>query len=759
MDPYTEAAINLQPPNGRPVHKDDCAYSFDTPDLQGGLDVCLSCFQASSAHANQDYTKLHFDNTGHSYFATVHKKRKAKARSDENAPKRLAIEAHKEEDDWDTQWGVKLVTAVGSEKLDETREPFPELLAAVENAESFAARSEVAAWENEIVSCEHTRNLNQSAAPDLNFSAPHCAQCDLKENLWLCLDCGAIGCGRAQFGGVAGNTHALAHSETTGHGVAVKLGSITAHSADVYCYICNDERQDPELRKHLSHFGIQIDDLQKTEKSMTELQIEQNYTWQFSMENESGEIKPVFGPGLTGMNNLGNSCYLNSAMQVIFSLPAFQKQFNVPQQFIADPINSHVTQFRKLADGLLSGRYAVPDVYDDSEVSYQRGIRPFALKTLLGKGHPEFSTNRQQDAFEFWAHVTDIIDNKIEGGRALTDIFRFQTEKRLQCLSCNKVRYTKEAQENLSVPVPIREKGEQDGKTVYEDVELSECLIKYTGAQTTDYSCKCGGKEASVSNKFASLPDVLVLNSTRFQIKNWVPMKVDVNLNVDENLNLDDYISPGKQDNEEELPEDEAGEGNSSGWTANETAVEILSAMGFPTVRCEKALYHTGNSDPDAAMNWLFSHMEDADIDEPLVIDSSVPSSGSTDNSAAIAQVAEMGFTPNQARKALRECSGNVEMAVAWLFENPADEGEEESAAVATEVASSGPVGYTEKPHNYELTGIICHKGTSVHAGHYVAYVKKDGKWILFNDEKVVSSSVEDMKKLAYVYVFQRVSA
>lgn len=309
------------------------------------------------------------------------------------------------------------------------------------------------------------------------------------------------------------------------------------------------------------------------------------------------------------------------------------------------------------------------------------------------------------------------------------------------------------------MPVPIREKGEQDGKAVYEDVELSECLIKYTGAQTTDYSCKCGGKEASVSNKFASLPDVLVLNSTRFQIKNWVPMKVDVNLNVDENLNLDDYISPGKQDNEEELPEDEAGEGNSSGWTANETAVEILSAMGFPTVRCEKALYHTGNSDPDAAMNWLFSHMEDADIDEPLVIDSSVPSSGSTDNSAAIAQVAEMGFTPNQARKALRECSGNVEMAVAWLFENPADEGEEESAAVATEVASSGPVGYTEKPHNYELTGIICHKGTSVHAGHYVAHVKKDGKWILFNDEKVVSSSVEDMKKLAYVYVFQRVSA
>lgn len=36
-----------------------------------------------------------------------------------------------------------------------------------------------------------------------------------------------------------------------------------------------------------------------------------------------------------------------------------------------------------------------------------------------------------------------------------------------------------------------------------------------------------------------------------------------------------------------------------------------LEAMGFPQVRCQKALLATGNSDPEAAMNWLFAHMED----------------------------------------------------------------------------------------------------------------------------------------------------
>jgi ubiquitin carboxyl-terminal hydrolase 5/13 len=36
-----------------------------------------------------------------------------------------------------------------------------------------------------------------------------------------------------------------------------------------------------------------------------------------------------------------------------------------------------------------------------------------------------------------------------------------------------------------------------------------------------------------------------------------------------------------------------------------------LEAMGFPTIRCQKALMATGNSDADTAMTWLFEHMED----------------------------------------------------------------------------------------------------------------------------------------------------
>lgn len=43
----------------------------------------------------------------------------------------------------------------------------------------------------------------------------------------------------------------------------------------------------------------------------------------------------------------------------------------------------------------------------------------------------------------------------------------------------------------------------------------------------------------------------------------------------------------------------------------NAAALSQLEAMGFPLIRCQKALLATGNSDPEAAMNWLFQHMED----------------------------------------------------------------------------------------------------------------------------------------------------
>ena len=54
------------------------------------------------------------------------------------------------------------------------------------------------------------------------------------------------------------------------------------------------------------------------------MDLEYNLNFTLSKIIEQGkELTPVFGPGCTGLENLGNSCYLNSVVQVLFSFPEF----------------------------------------------------------------------------------------------------------------------------------------------------------------------------------------------------------------------------------------------------------------------------------------------------------------------------------------------------------------------------------------------------------------------------------------------------
>lgn len=55
---------------------------------------------------------------------------------------------------------------------------------------------------------------------------------------------------------------------------------------------------------------------------------------------------------------------------------------------------------------------------------------------------------------------------------------------------------------------------------------------------------------------------------------------------------------------------------------------------------------------------------------------------------------------------------------------------------------------------DYELKAVIIHLGRSVHSGHYVAYVKTEKGWVLFNDEKVTTASNPVLGK-GYIYLYE----
>lgn len=721
--------------------------TWTSQDDPTGLDVCLYCFNGGCT-SERNHSRLHYQTRKHPLVLNIRRTRK-KIKRDEPPQKmtKLAIAAETEEDRYDTTTQVKCFEC-GVDNVDKTTGKLPNVVDAVLKANTFARQEEVKAWEQEMVPCEHTLCLEQEPAKKIESQdLGHCSMCDLKENLWLCLTCGNLGCGRAQYGGVGGNSHGLAHSDATGHPVAVKLGSLTADgTADIYCYTCNEERIDPELPAHLLHWGINIADRQKTEKSLTEMQIEQNLRWEFSMTTEDGkELKPLFGPGFTGLKNLGNSCYLASVLQSLFSMPEFQERYYHPSDTppaADDPAQDLETQLRKIADGLLSGRYSKPDSdvitsEDTPEVPHQKGLAPAMLKHLIGRGHSEFSTMRQQDSFELLLHLLKLVTRTSHPAplKDPVDAFRFIMEQKLQCLSCKKVRYRTDEMENISIPVPIRRipkdinmevtdaQGNDVEKEEFEPVTLKECLDVFTASEVVELTCgSCGSKDGFTKQSlFKTFPAVLAVNARRFELVNWVPTKLDVPVVIgDEAISFDSYKSPGLQEGEEVLPED-ADSGTSNKFVPNEAALGMLEAMGFPRVRCEKALHATGNSNPDVATNWLFAHMEDPDIDTP--VDLSGDSSGGAGAGAIdpekIESLGAMGFAAPQARQALKETGGDVERAVDWLFNHPeaiGDFGDDDGADASAPKERAEP-GSGELPANFQLQSIVCHKGSSIHAG------------------------------------------
>lgn len=857
--PHLSAAFTaLSPPRpSQQVHKEECTLCFDDHDGPNGIDVCLLCFNgACNGNGDREHSRLHFEKTQHALVVNISRTRRpAPPRAEGEAssmPKKLAITAETDADRYDYVTVPRCLACdpSGPGKELPVTDKLDEVIRGVMTAMSSAQQSEVKAWEEEIVPCQHTRELVQPGEPvKLEPSGlASCGKCDLTSNLWLCLTCGHLGCGRAQFGGVGGNSHGLSHFEESGHPVSVKQGTITAEgSADIYCYACNDARIDPNLAQHLSHFGINVMDLSKTEKSMTELQIEQNLKFDFNMTGEDGKmLEPIFGPGLTGLRNLGNSCYLASVLQSLFSLPAFQKRYGDAYRphtlaCTSQPATCFECQITKIADGLLSGRYSHPreseqdndpawkaaDSADDAQQQplFQKGVRPSMFKALVGKGHEEFSTMRQQDADEFFKYLVGIVqkENRNVASAASssptedpTTIFGFGLEQRLECLSCHKVRYSVERQDaGLSLPVPIRQKAAQaeastgkqpaegvhatdssstsapatSGNTAadYEPVDLIECLDIFTAPEELEYNCPSCSKKVTATKRtlFTTFPQVLALQVRRFQLLNWVPQKVPVPIIVpiDTPLDLDRYLGRGKQPHEEELPEGEAAStsagpaGGEPEWDAG--VMSQLTSMGFPEIRCKKALLATGMGDAESAMNWLFAHMEDADIDDdPIDFSAANAGPGSSAASAVpdTSMLEEMGFTTAQARKALRLNSNNPELAVAWLFENPDDPGEDSAPAASAELegessaGSSVILGSSELPAKYTAKSFVSHKGPSVHSGHYVAHVKHGDEWVFFNDEKVVKApltsaakegdedvGVKGLSSQAYVYFLERV--
>lgn len=101
----------------------------------------------------------------------------------------------------------------------------------------------------------------------------------------------------------------------------------------------------------------------------------------------------------------------------------------------------------------MSGKYA--KLSDKEE---QEGVRPAMFKSLIGEGHPEFSTNQQQDSLEYFQYLMEYItrqEKRHGDNQDPTTVFRFKVQDKLTDLTSGKVRFSSRSENVLSLPVSL----------------------------------------------------------------------------------------------------------------------------------------------------------------------------------------------------------------------------------------------------------------------------------------------------------------
>ena len=651
---------------------------------------------------------------------------------------------------WEQKLEIKCLHCNKSINYQENQK-LKDLVTSILNASSESDKSGIKAWEEEIFPCEHTLTLQQNEGVKIaEKSIAKCNDCDLSSNLWLCLTCGNLSCGRKETGG---NAHAIAHYEKTKHPLVVKTGTITPNGeASIYCYACDNDVKDENLPSHLINFGIDINTQKKTDKTVTEMNLDVNINLTLSKTIEEGKVLiPLYGPGRTGMENLGNSCYLNAIVQILFSLEPFKKWYfdnalDHLNNCFKHPAECYLCQMSKIMYGLHSGMYSqkktrkLPSTEKGKEgeiEEYQDGIRPSSFKLFFGKNHPEFSTNHQQDAFEYMSYLLEqlkIYDRQ----RKINpfELFEFQVEIRMECTQCHSVKYRKSNQWHLQLsPTNWKEKKDENAETTVED-----CLQNFLSEESFDLDCPVCKKKTqwTKTQRILNYPKYLILIFERF-VYDWVPVKLECKFTTKLNdFDLKILNREHKKENEKIIESglDELNEEEEREPEFKQDDINFLLQCGIPELGAKWALFKNNNN-PEIAMGWYCENSENPDYKLPLpkIKIKKGKKGEEVFDQNSIDILVGMGFPKEKAIYALKKNKGNADNALDFLCANPdiviEDEPPEEKVNDNEELnKGNGSL--------YDIYAYLTHLGKNPDHGHYVSHIREEGdKWVYFNDSKV----------------------
>ncbi|CAF0743098.1 unnamed protein product [Adineta steineri] len=148
-----------------------------------------------------------------------------------------------------------------------------------------------------------------------------------------------------------------------------------------------------------------------------------------------------------GLDNLTNTCYMNSALQCLaHTIPLTQFFLNGLIQNISDDNRSTDLEWNQFYEvGTVTGAYA--DVLRNlllrnKSNTFNFSFRPIHMKETIGMRAPRFATSDQQDAQEFMNFLLDEIHKEMkevngnESNNIIEELFFGKIQSTITCLEC-----------------------------------------------------------------------------------------------------------------------------------------------------------------------------------------------------------------------------------------------------------------------------------------------------------------------------------